>query len=514
MSITDSEYLAWLTDQRSERALLVEIEYKDNVSEQTAYMATRAYVSHPGDTISNQDYPAIIKSVPVFSGRRGSGLNWGSIDIVNNGDLDVWLEYAFDNRSVTIALGDPSWSRDDFRELELKTTKQGLIAPDKSTLRLFFYDASGDLDKPVQSSLLDDGKPIPLCYGDCFNITPAFLGEDASGAHYQVHDGSVDSITVRSGGASVAGVTTDVTNGKFSINPAPTSGITCDVVNSTYSTAAEIIEEIITGPLGISAARINSTSFAAFREYGLGVYVKDRVNAAQLIDGIAASAGGYFDADIAGLFFLWTDDIPDASDAADAEIDYRGFIQEDGFSLAAVSPAISKIRIQYQKNYTHQDASGLFTSVSTANRDLYSGNGQFEELDQTIDYSGALEYPEPSESYIVSSLDASSEASRKLAQFAIPQKEFQVVSYYDPAVITLGDVIKITHPRFGFSVGVNARIIGIEWTPTQRMCKYTVVANGAFCDEYEALQDLYSLDTGKPYCQNDINTENILSIIL
>ncbi|MCP4698651.1 MAG: hypothetical protein GY862_17635 [Gammaproteobacteria bacterium] len=255
-------------------------------------MASRSFVSQPGDTPDNMPYPALVRGVPEFSADISKSQNWGALDIRNTGTLDAWLEYGWGGREIRLGLGGPSWPLSDFRFVSLRAAKLGMTAPNKNTLQLFFHDAGTDIDAPIQTSLLENGDPVPLCYGTCFNLEPAFLGEDINGAHYQAHDGAVDSITVRSGGLSVSGVSLDLENGKLTIDPPPTGRVTCDVVNSGYSTAADIIEEIITGPLGLPAGRINSANFAAFNTaapYGLGVYVKKRTNSRKLIRDIIRS---------------------------------------------------------------------------------------------------------------------------------------------------------------------------------------------------------------------------------
>ncbi|WP_177428321.1 hypothetical protein, partial [Candidatus Venteria ishoeyi] len=116
--------------------------------------------------------------------------------------------------------------------------------------------------------------------------------------------------------------------------------------------------------------------------------------------------------------------------------------------------------------------------------------------------------------YIITSTDARAENSRKLSQFSKPQKIFTVSAFFDPATVTLGDVIKLIHPRYGFDIGINCRIVGIKWTPTERLCVFDVVGEGVFCGTYAIAREGYSLDLGKAYCMNNVNTENIMSVIL
>jgi hypothetical protein len=486
MAISDAQFIEWMQDGRNKRTLLAEIKYYDT-SEKTYYASNRGFVSKPGDSPSNIAYLAKIKGIPVLSADVSKPQNWGVLEISNTSDLDPFLDYGYGGREIRLGLGDPSWNLSDFRFISSRTTRQGISIKDKNSVQLYFHDAMEDLNVPVQTNLLADNNPIPLCYGECFNIEPAFINEDGSGAHYQVHGGAVTSITVRSGGLAAAGVTTDLPNGKFLINPAPTGRVTCDVVNNTYSKAADIVEEIITGRVGLASGRINSTSFSDFNTdvpYGLGVYIKQRANARKVIQDIMASVGGVCSVDIAGNFFLWLDVLPDGGDTSIFDIHYRGGIARNGISIAEIRPPLKSIRLGYQKNFTPQDADGLFGGVSTTNRELYSKEWSVSEDNQTLTkYKEALEYPVGANeqgvtgSYIVSQADADTESARRLAERTVPTKTYAINAFADPVLATLGDVVTIYHPRFGFSSGKKGRIVGFNnWQPTRRRCTFLVKA--------------------------------------
>lgn len=480
MAVTDAQFSEWLSDGRNRRVLLAEISAHDGANQITLYMSNTGFVSAPADTPANTAYPSIISGVPEFSADRSGSQNWGTLDIRNSGAFDAWLQYGFGGQQILLGLGDPSWPRSDFRFVTLALSKQGIEAPDNNHLRFYFYDAGGEIDAPVQTNILTNGDPIPLCYGTVFNCEPAYLGEDASGALYQVHDGAIDSITVRSGGLAATGVTATLSAGTFWINPAPTGRVTCDVVNtSTASTLADVVGEIITGQMGLTG-RLDTASFSAFdaaMPYPVGLYIKERANAREVINALLAPLSAYCTASITGNFRLWLATAPLAIDTAVETIDYRGYIARHGLSLSSSETPISAIRMGYQRNHSTQDKDALFGAVPADDRELYSREYSIHEASQTLaKFPYALEYPDGIRgTAIVSIADAETEAARVLAEHEKNLQLFSINAFADAINIKLGDVIEVIHPRFGFDNGRKGRIVGLRWNPTRRRCTIDII---------------------------------------
>lgn len=472
MALTTQQKLNWLQSQ-SERVILAEIGYNDNVSDGVMRIASRSYISKPIDTVPNAAYLGIIKAVPSFSADASGRLNIGNLDIRNNGEYDDWLDWNWGNRTVRIGLGDPSWSLDDFIFTTLQTTKQGMTAPNLDTLRLFFSDTLELLNNPVQTNLLPNNNPKPLAFGTVFNATPAFLEATGGASYYQVNDGAIHALTVRGGGLSVAGVTNDLANGKFSINPSPSSKITCDITQkSTTQTIVDLVEQVITR-LGESA-RIDAANFAAYKllyPYESGYYVSTRTNALKLIQD-ALSDQLVLSADIAGQFYFWRRGVKTGNETT-IYADYRGFIAERGVSVSVASPPIAKIRLGYKANNTVQSDSELFAGVGAADRDIYGRESQTVSSEQTIANSAeALEYPEFPPLSLQTEEGSGNEIATRLALYAKPVKQYTIQSFIDPVTVRLGDTMVLTYPRFGFDAGREMQIVGYNWNPLMRKCAF------------------------------------------
>ncbi len=530
MAKTTSEYLTWLQTNNA-GMLLVELNYHDGVSEKTVYLGTRSFKSLPTDTPANTAYMPLIRNVPEFSADMSGALNVGSLDIKNNGELDAFVGLSFGNRPIKLGLGDPSWARDDFIWANFRTAQEGVTCPDPNTLRLFFHDQMKVLDAPIQTSLLPDGKPIPLCYGTVFNVSPAFLGEDIDGAHYQVNDGSVDGITVRSGGLSVGGLSLDLPNGQFTIDPAPTGKVTCDVVNTTAGDLVGEIVEAVLLQMGVLSGSMDSSSFSAFNTaipYSAGIYIDKRTNARQAIKTLleystdkgasSSSSLGVLSVDLAGLFYLWRPHNLIGSEST-AYVHYQGFVAKDGLSIENVTPPIASVRLGYQKNYTGQDEGSVFDAVSADDRNLYAADFQYETGEQVLtQWNEALTYPVGYDSALANAVIARTEITRLFALHSAPLLRYSLDTFYPPVLHRLGDKMRVTHPRLGFSAGVDMQIVGFQWQRLTGKCLYKlspiVDVVGFVCDTYYEQSEAFTINTGKPICTNSVPSQGLLGVLL
>ena len=178
--ISDAQFADWLKADRRSRVVLVEAKCWNSGSEITRYMSDRGYTTTPGESPANTAYEDIVLAVPdirswmgeAFRGR--SLISYGDIEIDNsNGVRDSWLNDGWDKRDVRVYLGDPAWTRSDFRLMFYGTIEE-ISARDGRTLVLRIRDRQELLDKPLQTSTVAAGPMIkrkrPVCYGTCYHV--------------------------------------------------------------------------------------------------------------------------------------------------------------------------------------------------------------------------------------------------------------------------------------------------------------------------------------------------------
>ncbi len=482
MSVSDAQYLAWLQSSGQRRVVLVEADAWSDGGLLTRYMATTAFVSAPTDTPANTAYDDIVTAVPnfarampeAFGGR--SSMSWGDIEIINEGGVrDAWLADAWDGRGVRLYLGDPAWKKSDFRPI-LVGTIADIGAKDQTTLILKIRDKQQALNVQVQGNLIvgvaaSAGQPIPLSIGPCFNVEPVMI--DAGTCTYQVHDGAVQAITgVRDNGIGVA-YTADVANGKFTLSAAPAGRITADVQGAkpggAYLTKiADIIDHLVTTRSTLTSADIDTANFAAFATacpQPVGLYVRDRANLMDLLDQLVGSVGGWYGFSRAGLLQLGQLVAPAGTPALDIGVD--DVVLRQIKVKRRIAP-IAAMRIGYAKNWTPQQ-DGLAGAVTAANRALYGAECQVSVAANAAILSAhpLAQSPDLAPTLLVNKTDADAEVSRRLTLYGITRTIYELDGFTVPFSINQGDIVRLTHPRFGFSAGGLAVVAAINEQPSK-----------------------------------------------
>lgn len=475
MSVSDAEYQAWLKDDNQERAVLVEAKYYDT-SEKVRYMATHSFVSKPTDTPANIVYDDLIVSVPTIQSQVGMAFGVGDIDLVNDGSLDVWLNDAWDGRGLSLLIGDPTWARDDFRQIASLVTESFEVV-NNNKMRLRVRDKREKLNINTQNNYYTSGeafgKPIPLTVGQVFNLTPVLI--NASTHQYQVHDGQINAITdVRDNGVSVS-FTANLTTGTFVLSSQPSGVITCDVQGAkpsgTYHTKTADIVEYLSKREALVTADIDAASIASFNTtvpYAVGFYIASRQNLISVIDKLMNSVGAYWLFNRAGKMVLWQLNNLTNSPSADFDADD---VLDNTFKFVSSNLPYARAAIGYQKNFTRQ--TNLAGSVNEANRNLYQGDNLISTADNSsiITAHPLAVKPEPLDTLITTLTNANTESARVLALNNAVRFVYEATFSTGPFEIKLGDEISVIYPRFGFESGKNVIVVGLDEQPSSNKIK-------------------------------------------
>lgn len=497
---TLSELKAWLKTPKHIRRILVEI---DNVTDlsgangTTLYLSNGAYTSSTSDTPSNKAYmPIIVGGVSFTQSLSLDGtvnISYGDIELDNTtGALDTaYLNLIFVNKNITIYLGDPNWSKSDFKVLFRGTTAE-LVARDRNTFNIIIADKLKQLDTTLsEDTVLQETKNNildlkPVCFGECFNVTPLInqrITDDATTAgideagktYYVVHNGAIeDIIEVRDMGVPITGIEKDLSRGRFRLTQANFGQITCSVqgdkTTGVYTNKiAEIIKNILKnyGPTAtrLTDSDLDLTNFIAFDtnftvsgtyKRPIGFYSNSRENLLDVCNRIASSVRAKLsvnigplttDSDVGKLKLIKLDQ------ATSSTVDITGSdIEEFSISISERPPVRAATKIAYCKNYTVQ-TSGLASGLPVKNAADFASEWYYSTTSNNTvktNYKTTSE-PEQEDTYLITQTGASEESSLRNALWSTPRTIYNMTAYPHMFDIQLGDFVRLTNRRFGLA---------------------------------------------------------------
>jgi len=431
------------------------------------------FVSEPADTPANQFYDDIVLSIPEYRSSMASSMPAGVVLISNEAAArDSWFDDAWDGRDITIYLGDPSWPKSDFR-ISLTGIIDDIDAPRISEIQFHIRDKKKLLDAPTQTTLLTTGprkgQPSPLCYGTVFNI--CLIQIDPVAHIYKVHDGPISAVNaVRDDGAALGapgGYTADLPNGTITLSSSPVGRLTADVDGanpggSFLVNAAEIIEDLVTREV-LTSGDLDSASFSDFETTApqtLGLFIEDQQTLVRTVDSILESVGGWWSFNRDGKIILGQ--LDEASGVEDLTLDADDILQS-GLTMTDRQNVVKTVRVGYARNWAVQ-TDNLAHSISETLKGIL---GQEYSVVSSTDGSVSTAHPAATEpdmkgTFIVSESDAQDESDRLLALHDTPRHTYSINAMLGPSQVEIGDIIELTHPRFGFDSGVDAVVVSIS----------------------------------------------------
>jgi hypothetical protein len=322
-------------------------------------------------------------------------IGYGDIELENVfGNRDEWLQYVWANKAVSVLIGDASWSRIDFYPI-FKGLIKDIDIKSRNSLNLILVNNLQSINEAISSDTLigtstTQDQLIPLCFGECFNVTPAV--KVASALTYQVHNGPIEGvIEVRENGAPIP-FSQDVIAGTFQLQYTPFGPITATVQgakpNAVYVNKIGSVIKTILRNYGkqLSAEEVDEAGMALVDDDSgleVGVYLTNRENVLDVCQRIAYSGGYYLVPDISGklkLIRLVVDDINTYPKpgliSASSEFDNVAWLTS-GVSVSQnyVSSIIAPDNYTTAYKITETSITGthrLYTSVTTEINHAYS----------------------------------------------------------------------------------------------------------------------------------------------
>jgi hypothetical protein len=316
-------------------------DFLGNVS--TFYLSTDPFVTKPSDTPANTHFQPVIMDpgsygLHTFSDGKTGGsteLDTGEVVLSNvDGRFDVWKDYSFDGRSITIRSGDPSSSYPGSTYVVFSGTMESVdVTWSRAIIRLKdrqfifektvlqnYFGGTNSLPNGVDGTVDDlKSQKKPKVFGRVLNIAPPCV--NTSLLIYQPSDGTLQSVdAVYDNGLAITAGADYATNallqaatgltastyvtckaeGMIRLASSPAGVVTCDVSQGTTSakrTAAQLLKVLALEAGASSVSASDVTAMDAANSAELGVWVTDNMSFVDVMDIIANSVGAayYFD---------------------------------------------------------------------------------------------------------------------------------------------------------------------------------------------------------------------------
>ena len=468
------QYISWLASSSATRMILVEVLVSVNGAEVTRYLASHSYVTGPNDMPPNTEYLSMITGDPVFAEELSltgeARMSGGEIELENrDGALDAWCFDVWKNCTLKVWSGDPSWSRDRF-ELVLEGVVAGIAPSGSEALTITLGDKMERLNTPITEVKLGGVSPnkdaiLPIPFGECHNV-PLLLKNPGTLEYGLL--GSVEWIKdVRTNGKPVPIIVDNAAgNVTLTVNPLANT-VTASVQGENGAgyapRIAPLVQRIATAygqaSQRLTLADIDTDNFSAFdaaHPQIVGLWVADRMNAAQAIQQLAASVGAQALISRTGQLRLVKLALP----AAGAPTD----IGPEQMLVNTLKPTswqdvVAAVKLAFDRNYTVQ--AGLVTGLPSEHADLYAT----EWLTETVaDGAMAARHrlstnPAQIETCLKNRADAHAEAVRRLAMKVVPRGIYEFDGEPEMSILELGEPVTLRAPRYGMENGVPGTVV-------------------------------------------------------
>lgn len=456
------------------------------------------YVSEPFASDPNRFYEgriaddqfSLLERAAHQFGRTSGNTQIGFGELVLNnldGGLDQFIDRAFNGHPIVIRLGGVGLTFDEFGVIFTGVIEQVIF--DFDNVKVVFKDNLFKLDFPIQltrfagtnsgstgnEGLPDDiaGRPKPLCFGKCLNITPVPV--NTSALRYQFHaDGVVQAVDAVYDEGVLLTLTTDyavdLTNGIIDLVATPAGQVTADVrgdaTDSGYiDSVSDIVNRILTNKTDLTLDSASFTQLNTDDGSTVGIYIdgNQETKIVDAVDELLTSIGAAGSTGRDGDYKVFALKAPSGTAVETFTTDQildikliRSPDQDKGI------PAF-RLSFNYAKNYTVQDRGSLASGVTEARVAELSREFRTEEVTDNTVKDDYLNSPViVRNSLMTESSEAATTASRIHGLFKVKRKFFQLQVKTKALTLDINDVITIDIDRFGLSGGQDFRILKIR----------------------------------------------------
>lgn len=291
--------------------VLIELDYLENGEIQTAYFSNNGYTTKANDSEPNRHYLGIVSDDVFITYGFSEPLTVGNLKLGNaGGELDSFMtQRIVQMQSVQIFEGLYSLPRSSFTPVFSGLAKSIRFTDDSAEIVLTdnkeFLNRDLQLDFYGEETPELEGKPTPLLFGECFNVTPVLVDtlpvlvsgdEYVFNNYYEFHVGNqtgMVEIKMRDNGKEyTAPIEFEPRTGSFVAGETPYGTFTGDFKGSDdaelgFSVKLTRVFKDIVQFADLGLAEFDEPSFqkiASRQDPRVGVYLTEKINAVQLLD--------------------------------------------------------------------------------------------------------------------------------------------------------------------------------------------------------------------------------------
>lgn len=500
----------------SELIQLVEIDAWNGSSEITLRFSTHGYVTARTDTPADTTYIARLAeaikikrtSASTDTTRGESSLSVGNINLVNaDGALDYMLDLAYAGRGIRVYLVErysPLSSAVMIFSGILEQPRFDWTTNGESFLQIIVRDKAFDLIKPLQMSTyggtnslpngsdgVDDlkGKYKPLLFGYVKHIAPPCVNtarliyQVSANAIYDVpavYDRGVSlvrgadyvsEVDMQTNAPAASNYRVWPAGGMFRLGSTNAGQVICDAIEGSTSASrypGAIVNKILLQG-GLVSGDIDSASLTALDtncpwEIGYWVTHEEAVSASEILDFISLSVNGWWSANNEDKIIFKNLVAPSGSPSV--ELHSGNIISVTRRQAKDEERGIPPWRfIVGYARYWEPQSNDFAASVPASTREDWT---QEYRLVSTSDSSVQTAYPASTELRVDTLLRYSADAqSLSNTQHALikVKKDLLSCEAFIQGSVDIGDIVKITLPRFGLDSGRLFVVLGIELDP-------------------------------------------------
>jgi hypothetical protein len=461
----------------------------------TLRYSTHGYISQGADSPAYTWYDGRLTADEIRVERTSAGRDGvGGVTTIfaecallnNDGQLDLLKKnYSIEGRPARILVGDPGAALSTFGKVFTGVVQNVTIGTD--LLRFRLSDGSAKLQRRLNETAylgtggLEGGADLkgkrkPKLWGKGFNIPAPLV--DSTNLVYQVNDGTIKSIdavfdrgvalTPVAGAPAPGQFQANLANGTFTLGATPAGTVTCtaqgDASGAGYVSRTSDIVLRMLNIAGLNASEIEPSSFSRLNSDApadVGMWIGlDPVTVGDAVDALLAGIGAFGGFARAGGFTVGV--IKNALGEAPA----ASFTAEDILELervplpAPVDPVVWRALVGYQRNYTVQ--TDLAASVTAAQRVFAAQELRLSKVDDASVQSRHLLALElgPIEAFYANQADADAEALRLFSLWSMQPALYRMLTKLRALTREMGQVIQMSHPRYGLVQGASGRVIG------------------------------------------------------
>lgn len=488
--ISDAQFAAWLQNPDANPVTLFDANPKSGGVEVTRRMSSGYFPGAAGDPEYLPCVTAAVKltnEIPVSQGADAS-LNAGDLIIGNpDGSLDSWAKDVWVNCTLSVLIGDETWSRADFRVIQTLAVAK-LVPKGRDSFSLKIVNKLQRLNTPITDAVLggtgeNADAVIPQCFGECHNVAPLCI--DANNLIYRVHSGAVELIKeVRVNGVPVNFIPNHAA-GTFQLTVPPPGVVTCSVQGAKVAgvylrTIAQIIKHIAT-TYGKDSDRfalsdIDTANFDAYdaaHQQTVGLYVNDRMNVLDACNQLARSLNSVVTVSNMGQLRMYQYREPTVAALTLDETNYY----DQSLALIDLSDVVAAVKIGYAKNWTVQDKATL-GGLPEAHKDMFAKE-YYEKFhnDNVIRDAYKLYFnTEPRPTLLMGEQDAQDEVDRLFSLFSNPRGTYVVEGTRELATLECGTQVILKGNRYGLEAGTLAVVTKViqDWLTYNNQIEVTI----------------------------------------